>query len=295
MNKFFFFKYLSPATIESYQKAVRRLLVFYPDIKPAELTSELILEWRSQVLNIEVKPVTWNSYIRHLKALFSFAIEQKLILIKCNPFAKLFVRAGKGKRKIFTEDELNKISILLDDADDIPRILKPVWFIKALILTFQYTGIRRSQLLTLKVKNIRLRDKVIYIEGHHNKNHDDHIIPIPDILHPYLTQLVLEIKKRGYSDDMQLFNYNLFSVCNRRKGLLTTQHQLSHLCRVISKEIGISVSPHRFRHTIATKLMKEPENVYIAQKLLGHRDIKVTLSYIEHDVDMIRNKINALI
>ncbi|MBJ3607928.1 tyrosine-type recombinase/integrase, partial [Salmonella enterica subsp. enterica serovar Derby] len=49
-------------------------------------------------------------------------------------------------------------------------------------------------------------------------------------------------------------------------------------------------SSHRYRHTVATELMQKPEqNLYVTQKLLGHRDIKVTLSYIEHNVEMLRS------
>lgn len=36
--------------------------------------------------------------------------------------------------------------------------------------------------------------------------------------------------------------------------------------------------------------MQKPEqNLYVTQKLLGHRDIKMTLSYIEHNVEMLRS------
>lgn len=42
--------------------------------------------------------------------------------------------------------------------------------------------------------------------------------------------------------------------------------------------------------TVATELMQKPEqNLYVRQKLLGHRDIKVKLSYIEHNVEMLRS------
>ncbi|SPX41142.1 site-specific recombinase [Haemophilus influenzae] len=34
--------------------------------------------------------------------------------------------------------------------------------------------------------------------------------------------------------------------------------------------------------------MKKPENLYIAKQLLGHKDVKVTLSYIEDNIDSIR-------
>ena len=58
--------------------------------------------------------------------------------------------------------------------------------------------------------------------------------------------------------------------------------------KLFQKYTGIISSPHRFRHTAATNLMKKPENLYIAKQLLGHKDVKVTLSYIEDNIDSIR-------
>ncbi len=73
-----------------------------------------------------------------------------------------------------------------------------------------------------------------------------------------------------------------------------TKDQVSYLFKVISKYTGIVSSPHRFRHTAATNLMRNPENLYITKQLLGHKDIKVTLSYIEYNIEMVRKYANSL-
>lgn len=260
---------------------------------PEEVTSELVLEWRAHILNTKIKAISWNCYARHLATIFTFAIENNLITHKKNPFSGVTVRAGISKRKTISQEALNKIRLLLD-SDELCNILKPVWFIRAIIFTFQYTGIRRAQLLRLKIENVNLTKRVIFIEGESNKNHHDHVIPIPDVLYPHLADLVKKMKMIGQPNDSQLFNYNLFCRYTKRCGLPMNESQLSNIFDVISQKIGVRVSPHRFRHTIATNLMKDPENVYVVQKLLGHKNIKITLSYIEYDVELIRNKINAL-
>lgn len=71
-------------------------------------------------------------------------------------------------------------------------------------------------------------------------------------------------------------------------------NQVTHIFRCLSNVVGFISSPHRLRHTVATSLMKNPENVYVVQKLLGHKDINVTLEYIEHDVEMLRDSVNLL-
>ncbi|PJG82595.1 tyrosine-type recombinase/integrase [Caviibacterium pharyngocola] len=254
----------------------------------------MILNWRKKIVDTTIKPITWNSYNRHLKAIFSFAIKHNLISIEQNPFDGLFIKQGKNKKKTLTKNQLNKISYILDKNSILPEILEPRWFIIALIMTLRYTAMRRSQLLKLRIYNVNLDNRTIFIEPSINKNHDFHIIPISEKLYPHLERLIFELKKHKQSDKEQLFNFNLFSHAIKRRGFEMNQEQLTHIFKVLSKCVGFTVSPHRFRHTAATLLMKDPNNVYVAQKLLGHKDIKTTLGYIEHNVDMIREYVDML-
>nr|WP_264752056.1 site-specific integrase [Yersinia thracica] len=58
----------------------------------------------------------------------------------------------------------------------------------------------------------------------------------------------------------------------------------------LSKECHFTVSPHRFRHTIATHMMKSPDrNLQAVKKLLGHVSIQSTLEYIDENVDSLRD------
>ncbi|CUU53173.1 integrase [Actinobacillus pleuropneumoniae] len=173
----------------------------------------------------------------------------------------------------------------------LPAVLSPQWFIQTIINTFRFTAIRRAQLLRLKVDDVDLSRKVIHISPEINKNHEYHCIPISEKLLPYLEMLIAELRKHHQCTNSQLFNINLFRK-TRYKWLITTEYQISHLFRVISKNIGFQVSPHRFRHTVATNLMRNPDNLYVAKQLLGHKDVRVTLTYIENDVEMIREKVN---
>lgn len=64
--------------------------------------------------------------------------------------------------------------------------------------------------------------------------------------------------------------------------------------RRLSKECGYNVSPHRFRHTIATEMMKRPDsNLQTVKTLLGHSSINTTLEYVEGNVDTVREALEA--
>ncbi|WP_418251521.1 tyrosine-type recombinase/integrase [Gallibacterium anatis] len=279
-------------TQKSYDKAIRQLRKQCKIEFPNQLTSEQLLIWRNSAINSKIKPVTWNSYLRHLKCIYKFGIEQNLLDYEINPCNNLFLRTGKPKRKILTADQLMKLDFFLKNEDNLPDILKPIWFVQALVNTFRFTGIRRAQLIRLRINDIDLNQKIIHISPNINKNHEYHCIPISERLLPYLEKLMGELMQRKLSSNSQLFNINLFRKTKYNREI-TTEAQISHLFRVISRKMGFQVSPHRFRHTIATNLMKDPDNLYVAQQLLGHKDVRVTLTYIESNVEMLRDKVNS--
>jgi len=91
--------------------------------------------------------------------------------------------------------------------------------------------------------------------------------------------------------DHQLFNVGWFDRARKDKYLnLMSEYPLRAFFKRLSRECKFTVSPHRFRHTVATHMMKSPErNLYVVKKLLGHVNLKSTLEYIDENVDSLRN------
>jgi len=53
--------------------------------------------------------------------------------------------------------------------------------------------------------------------------------------------------------------------------------------------VRVRMTPHRFRHTLATDLMKQPErNIHLTKSLLNHSNIATTMNYIEVDYGHMR-------
>ncbi|SMB82472.1 Site-specific recombinase XerD [Pasteurella testudinis DSM 23072] len=297
LDKFYFDKQHRVDTKKSYQKIVNLLIKYYPYISSEKLTREQVIFWRNDLLQ-SIKNTSWNTYSRHCHAIFNFAIEYHLVNRLDNPFSKTQVRKEKSQHKLIPQVQLQYLDKLLITPDlyitIIPNYLQPWWFTLAILHILRFTAIRRSQLLKLKISNIDLSQKTIFISEEINKNHNYYIIPINKKLHPHLERLIVEHRKSNSNKNSQLFNINLFSESTRNKNKIMTTDQLTHLFRVLSKHLNFKLSPHRFRHTIATQLMRKPQNVYITQKLLGHKNIQTTLCYIEYDIDMIRKHVEKL-
>ncbi|MEB6857655.1 site-specific integrase [Proteus cibi] len=72
------------------------------------------------------------------------------------------------------------------------------------------------------------------------------------------------------------------------------EYPLRSFFKRLSAECNFIISPHRFRHTVATHMMQSPErNLYVVKRLLGHASITSTLEYIDESVDNLRDILEA--
>ncbi|STU57334.1 Phage integrase [Klebsiella pneumoniae subsp. ozaenae] len=108
------------------------------------------------------------------------------------------------------------------------------------------------------------------IEG--AKYHREHRVPIVSSLYPSLEELVRKAGEAGMEPGDQVFNVGWFDLMRKRKyPEVMNEFPLRAFFRRLSRECKFTITPHRFRHTVATHMMKSPErNLYAVKKLLGH-------------------------
>lgn len=316
LDKYFLHKNLRVESRKRYTMSVKQLQKFYPGIKPKDLKKETILNWRQHLLiERKISPVTWNHYTRHLRALISFAIDNELLSIKKrnNPFKDVLVREPHKKKKTLTSKELKYAKdCILYQKEQEEKLgeskFYPAWFWLTVFETFKYTGIRLNQLLHFRLCDFDKHNKVLNIIMNGSKTHKEYSVPVSAQLFPLLinlyNQVLLELHKKTEDqlkqlcvlsvDDMvrkshiQLFNVNLFSTKHKR--IKMDSNQVEHFFTKLGRQCNFKITPHRFRHTIATELMKSPErNLYLVKELLGHSSLDITMQYIEPDIDQIRN------
>ncbi|WP_202762579.1 tyrosine-type recombinase/integrase [Bathymodiolus thermophilus thioautotrophic gill symbiont] len=92
--------------------------------------------------------------------------------------------------------------------------------------------------------------KKISLDTKYSKNKKDNLIPINDILIEHFS--TLRGKSNHPKQSKQVFNITTF--LNSYKAEQINEDQISRLFTKWSKKIGALVSPHRFRHTTATKI-----------------------------------------
>ncbi|WP_340619027.1 tyrosine-type recombinase/integrase [Xenorhabdus entomophaga] len=305
LEEYFFSHMLRPSSEWSYSKVKRVFTRFMGEtVLPEQITHRDVLRWRRHSL-MEKKQSghTWNNKVSHLRAIFNFGMERKLLPHTENPFNDTAVKKEKKKKKILSKSQIIRLYLLMGQYEEEERAqvaprggrcaLYPTGYWLTVLDTFRLTGMRQNQLLHLRLRDINLEGHYIELRTEGSKNHSEWRVPMIRQLRPRLAQLVEQARACGAKDDDPLFDLTRLGF--RYHGRMTRyqynydkekQHIRSFFNR-LSKECGFAVSPHRFRHTLATELMKAPDrNLQLVRSLLGHRSLATTMEYIDIDMEV---------
>ena len=142
-----------------------------------------------------------------------------------------------------------------------------------LIETAMKTGMRRSEMGNLKVEDVNLDKRRLYVRG--GKGDKDRVIPI----HPDLVEGLRRLIE-GRAGDESVFGLLPRSIGNK--------------FRQWSKSAGVNIHTHSFRHYFATKLLEKGANIKVVQELLGHSSLATTQVYLSVTADHLEEAINIL-
>ncbi|NOR45422.1 MAG: tyrosine-type recombinase/integrase [Candidatus Delongbacteria bacterium] len=278
---FFHCKYeknLSEKTLKAYKTDITQFRNFITEkgVSKVEDTDKYLL--RGYIKNIyKFKPKTIKRKIATLKALFNYLeFEDKIIV---NPFRKIKVNIRTGQQlpstiKLSNIKKLfrylyNKKEFYESNSPDREFTIFTISRDIAILEILFGTGLRVSEAANIKIENIDLTHGWIKINGKGNK---DRTIPVCDN----------EIKQaiRKYLSCIKLKEGYLFK--NRLNNKISEQ-SIRFMIRKYAKEAKIQqhITPHMFRHTIATLLLERGVDIMYIQSLLGHSSINTTQIYIQ--------------
>lgn len=154
----------------------------------------------------------------------------------------------------------------------------------SLIVELLYaTGIRVSELVNIKLKDITLNERSIRIIGKGNKERIVYYGEYAEsALKDYLSNSRDELLKKKSSD---------YLLVNHLGNKLTTAGIRDILEKVVERaSIKHKISPHTLRHTFATHLLSEGADLRAVQELLGHESLSTTQIYTHVGLDRLRNE-----
>ena len=235
-----------------------------------EIDKESLKEF-IRFLHNTYKPKSAKRKLASVKAFFRYLVFEDII--ESNPFEKIRVdyREPKTLPKTIDKRTISTIYKLIErdfenSKTDYQRTLnlRNLLVINILIST----GIRVSELCSIKLENINLRNRTILIEGKGKKERMLHISSTDTV------QLITNYLKCVDKDEF---------LFQSMKGEVLDANSIRHLLKKYSKEARLSknLTPHQFRHTFATMLLEQDVDIRIIQKILGHSSINTTAIYAD--------------
>lgn len=232
-------------------------------------------------------PKGYRVYFRTLKAVFTKAID--FGYLQENPFRKYKLpKKQNNKPHFITEETLKKIiSRIYAKAYKLgcnKNKSKTLLIMADIILTGFYTGMRLSELINLRWKNVNLNKKRITVgdEQFTTKGRKQRIIPICDKLLNCLTQRAInKVKNDEY----------VFGVTTKRT---LTKDYISKTFKSICREerIDENIHFHSLRHSFASHLAQQDVSPYHLKELLGVSSVGVTEIYSHLNEDVLEQAIS---
>lgn len=300
MDEYFFCRSVRVATEWSYRKVLNGFRKFVGEtLLPEDIRQQHVREWRREVLKKQNRSThTWNNKVRHMRAIFNFACSSTLLNLSENPFDGMNVRQEKKRKKTLTKKQVKRILLILEQFHEEEKrsdgvhwrscAIRPAWYWMIVVNTLCFTGMRLNQLLHLRLRDVNLDERWIDLCSEGSKTHHEWRIPMVSHLVPGMRHLIDEAMKRGAGPEDYLFHYHRYVALMSEAPFVTGLPELQPVkgfFRRLTKECGFPVSPHRFRHTLASTLMSAPErNLYMVKTMLGHRNVSTTLEYVEIDL-----------
>ncbi|PWM06772.1 MAG: site-specific integrase [Coprobacter fastidiosus] len=206
-----------------------------------------------------------------------------------NPFRKIKFKREQTERTYLEIDEIRKIQDLK------LRLQSPLYDARELFLFECYTGIRISDILTLKWKNVA-NDK---ISIRMRKTEKPLIVPMNDFVKAVLDKRRAIVENNGGQILPDKYVFNILKVDVDKVNAQDALNAISSATAIINKQlkriaekVGIekNISTHVGRHSYATALLTSDIPLPVIKEMLGHSDIKVTQIYAKV-VDSKKNEV----
>jgi len=225
----------------------------------------MIRSWIVSMVDAGVSNSSINRKISSLKAFYKFLLKTKQI--ETSPLLKhKSLKTPKKLQIPFSENELEMVLNNLKFPEGYEGIRD-----KLIIDLFYTTGVRRIELINLKMQNVDLQNATLKVLGKRNK---ERILPIVPILANQIKVYLSERAKLEVVTDSDYFFLLLKGVkLNDSFVYRLINYYFSHVSEKVKK------SPHILRHTFATHLLNNGADLNSVKELLGHASLASTQVY----------------
>ncbi|MDX1829846.1 MAG: tyrosine-type recombinase/integrase [Lutibacter sp.] len=272
-------KKYSKHTIIAYKNDLNSFQEFcneeYQNQEISSVNYSQIRRWIVSLVELGISNRTINRKVSSLKSFYKFL--QKTNQIQANPLINHQpLKVAKTVQVPFSEKEILEI-LKTNDEDDFESVRN-----KLIVELFYATGIRRSELINIKITDINFDNETVKVLGKRNK---ERYIPLLKIvqnnIQKYLNYRLKINTKEPY----------LFVTLKGKKVYDTLVYRIinNYFSKVSTK---VKKSPHIIRHTFATHLLNEGADLNAVKELLGHSSLASTQIYTHSSLGKLKEIYN---
>ena len=221
--------------------------------------------WGNPQQNKPLRSSTKQNYQKHLRCFFSWMVEEGQL--SCSPMERMpTVVVRSDQIQPFTREQ---VTAFLQAARRSRNRLRD----EAIITVLFDTGIRASELCSLRMRDVDLDQYRCRVLGKGNKYRD---VPFSKASRKAVWQY---LRDEGRDKEDPLF----MSERGTEAGNAMTRSGLQQLIQRLGDSAGISVtrcSPHTFRHTFAVEFLRNGGNTFSLMLILGHTSLHMTNKYV---------------
>lgn len=264
---------LSQKYAESHKSSQKYLFEYFNEEQQlSEITNEVVQHFITQL--IRKVPKGWIVYYRNFRAFFNYLVDREYLSI--NPFENVVL----PRRQKALPEYLN----VEDHQSLIDIVENPV--IADIITTAFYTGLRRSEIVNLRSKNIDFRNDVIEVgdEFFTTKTKRPRMVP--------MIKVVKDLMKNNLDGitDPSAF------VFRKPSGYKFNADYITHAFKKAAIKAGLQPRTHfhTLRHSTASNLVQRGVPLYDVKEILGHSSISTTEIYAHLNIDSLKISMQKL-
>lgn len=267
-------KNYSKNTILAYQKDIESFAGFCKEHHDAvnleNVSYPLIRSWIVDLSDQGVSNRTINRKISSLQAYYKFLL--KIGEITVSPMVKHRVLKTEKKIEVpFSEKEMESVLSEIPFEDDFEGERD-----KLIIELLYATGMRRTELVNLKIQDLDLAGHQLKVLGKRNK---ERIIPL---LHSTVRQINTYLDKRSELQSRSNTSYLLLTKDGLKIYETLVYRTINKYFSLVSPKV--KKSPHILRHTFATHLLNRGADLNSVKELLGHSSLASTQVYTHNSI-----------
>ncbi len=261
---------LARLTLESYRSDLRQLWGWLEDLHHLsgwhDVTEAHLQQWMSVLyLQRRASPATAARCLTSMRRFFRHRV--RVHPGSGDPTARLdSPRQVRSMPQSLSETEVERLL-------EAPQVETPLGLRDRTMLEVLYaSGLRVSELVTLRLAQIGLAEGVVRVLGKGNK---ERLVPLGEPAIQWLQRYLREIRVMWLAGTMQEYAF-----ITPRGQPMTRQafwYRIKH--HAATAGIMVPLSPHTLRHAFATHLVNHGADLRVVQMLLGHADISTTQIY----------------